>query len=155
MSTNNPGNQPPSSAQPLSLAFTTGPKTCKPFIIEVMVFAPASGFKIEVLIEKSCSPQADPIWKIVFDLYKKKAAGDGFDQLVHASFKGGTPVIQKGIQATAANGINDRQADVIVNQAGPAVLDLRNSATMTPEELAAKKAEVVAASTSIANFALE
>jgi hypothetical protein len=120
-----------------------------------MVFAPASGFKIEVNIEKSCSPQADPIWKIVFDLYKKKATGDGFDQLIHASFKGGTPVIQQGIQATAANGINDKQADVIVNEAGPAVLDLKDSSTMTPQQLAAKKKEVVAASTKIANFALE
>lgn len=148
MSTNNPANA-------LSVVHTSGPKTCKPFVIEVMVFAPSSGFKIEVNIEKSCSPQADPIWKIVFDLYKKKATGDGFDQLVHASFKGGTPVIQKGIQATAANGINDKQADVIVNEAGPAVLDLKDNATMTPAQLEAKKKEVIAASTKIANFALE
>ena len=139
----------------LSVASTTGPKKCKPFVIEVMVFAPASGFKIEVDIEKSCSPQADPIWKIVFDLYKKKATGDGFDQLVHASFKGGTPVIQQGIEATAANGINEKQADVIINEAGPAVLDLKDSASMTPQELEAKKKEVVAASTKVANFALE
>ena len=151
MSTNNPGNL----AEPLKVALTTGTKTCKPFVIEVMVFAPSSGFKIEVNIEKSCSPQADPIWKIVFDLYKKKATGDGFDQLIHASFKGGTPVIQKGIQATAANGVNDKQADVIVNEAGPAVLDLKDASTMTPQQLDAKKKEVVAASTKIANFALE
>jgi hypothetical protein len=151
MSTNNPGTP----AEPLKVALTTGLKTCKPFEIEVMIFAPASGFKIEVIIEKSCSPQADPIWKIVFDLYKKKASGDGFDQLVHASFKGGTPVVQKGIQATAANGVNDKQADVIVNEAGPAILDLKDSATMTPQQLEAKKKEVVAASNKIANFALE
>jgi hypothetical protein len=151
MSTNNPGTL----AEPLKVALTTGPKTCKPFVIEVMVFAPASGFKIEVNIEKSCSPQADPIWKIVFDLYKKKATGDGFDQLVHASFKGGTPVIQKGIQATAANGINDKQADVIVNEAGPAVLELKDASTMTPQQFEATKNQVVASSTKIANFAFE
>lgn len=151
MSTNNPGTL----AEPLKVALITGQKTCKPFVIEVMVFAPASGFKIEVNIEKSCSPQADPIWKIVFDLYKKKATGDGFDQLIHASFKGGTPVIQKGIQATAANGINDKQADTIVNEAGPAVLELQGAGTMTPQQLEATKKEVVAASTKIANFALE
>jgi hypothetical protein len=151
MSTNNPG----APAEPLKVALTTGPKTCKPFVIEVMVFAPASGFKIEVIIEKSCSPQADPIWKIVFDLYKKKATGDGFDQLVHASFKGGTPVIQKGIQATAANGVNDKQADVIVNEAGPAVLELKDASTMTPQQFEATKNKVVASSTKIANFAFE
>jgi hypothetical protein len=155
MSTNNPGTQPPHLAEPLKVALTTGPKTCKPFVIEVMVFAPASGFKIEVNIEKSCSPQADPIWKIVFDLYKRKASGDGFDQLVHVSFKGGTPVVQQGIQATAANGINDKQADVIVNEAGPAVLDLKDASTMTPQKLDAVKKEVSSASNKIANFALE
>ena len=151
-------NQPTSSnilAEPIKMAITTGPKKCKPFEIEVMVFAPASGFKIEVKIEKSCSPQADPIWKIVFDLYKRKASGDGFDQLVHVSFKGGTPVVQQGIEATAANGLNDKQADVIVNEAGPAVLDLKDASTMSPQDLDAKKKEISAASTKVANFALE
>lgn len=155
MSTKKPKPAKKPSAKPLSLVTTTGPKTCKPFVIEVMVFAPASGFKIEVNIEKSCSPQADPIWKIVFDLYKRNKKGDGFDQLVHVSFKGGTPIIQQGIQATAANGINPKQSDVIVNEAGPAVLDLKDSENMTPAQLAAKKKEVSTAATRVANFALE
>ena len=143
------------TTEPLKVAFTTGPKKCKPFILEVMVFAPASGFKIEVNIEKSCTPQADAIWKIVFDLYKKKATGDGFDQIVHVSFKGGTPVEQKGIEATAANGINDKQADVIVNEAGPAVLGLKDAGSMTPQQLDAAKKEVIASSSKVATFALE
>jgi hypothetical protein len=156
MSTNNP-TQPgiTGAAEPIKVAITTGPKKCKPFVIEVMVFAPASGFKIEVLIEKSCTPQADAVWKIVFDLYKRKDTGTGFDQLVHVSFKGGTPVEQKGIQATAANGLNDKQADVIINEAGPAVLDLKDASTMTPAELESVKKEVVTSSSKIANFALE
>src|SRR5215204_6612577 len=148
MSTTNPAN-------PVKVSLTTGPKTCKPFVIEVMVFAPASGFKIEVQVEKTCTPTADPIWKIVFDLYKKQATGTGFDQLVHVSFKGGTPVVQKGIEATAANGINPKQADALVNEVGPAVLQLKDASTMTPDELAAAKKEVVAGSSKVANFALE
>ena len=151
-------NKPTASnvlAEPIKIAVTTGPKKCKPFEIEVMVFAPASGFKIEVKIEKSCSPQADPIWKIVFDLYKRKASGNGFDQLVHVSFKGGTPVVQQGIEATAANGLNDKQADVVVNEAGPAVLELKDASSLTPEQLEAKKKEISAASTKVATFALE
>lgn len=155
MSTNPNAAAPATGTHALSVVPTAGPKKCKPFVIEVMVFAPASGFKIEVNIEKSCSPQADPIWKIVFDLFKKKASGDGFDQLVHASFKGGTPVVQQGIEATAANGINSNQADVIINEAGPVVLDLKDSASMTPDELAAKKNQLVTASTRVATFALE
>jgi hypothetical protein len=140
---------------PLKVSLTTGPKKCKPFIIEVMVFAPQSGFKIEVNIEKSCTPEADAVWKIVFDLYKKKKTGEGFDQLVHVSFRGGTPVEQKGIEATAANGINDKQADVIVNEAGPAVFELKDAATMSPQELQSVKNEITTASSKVANFALE
>ena len=144
----------PAPAPGIKITPTSGPKKCKPFVLEVMVFAPASGFKIEVLIEKSCTPQADAIWKIVFDLYKKQATGSGFDQLVHVSFTGGTPVEQKGIEATAANGINDKQADVIVNEAGPAVLDLKNVGTMTPAQLEAAKKEIKTASSKVATLAL-
>ena len=140
---------------PIKVSTTTGPKTCKPFVIEVMVFAPASGFKIEVMIEKTCTPQADAIWKLVFDLYKKQATGTAFDQLVHVSFKGGTPVEQQGIEATAANGINPKQADALVNQVGPAVLQLKDAGTMKPEDLDALKKEVVAGSSKVATFALE
>jgi len=153
MSANTPTT--PTNSDPVKVSLTTGTKRCKPFTIEVMVFAPASGFKIEVLIEKTCTPQADAIWKIVFDLYKKQATGTAFDQLVHVSFKGGTPVEQKGIEATAANGINPKQADALVNEVGPAVLQLKDASTMTPDELAAAKKEVVAGSSKVANFALE
>ena len=154
MSTNNPPTSP-SGSDPVKIALTTGAKTCKPFTIEVMVFAPASGFKIQVLIEKDCTPQADPIWKIVFDLYKKQATGTAFDQLVHVSFKGGTPVEQKGIETTAANGINPKQADVLINEVGPAVLQLKDAKAMPPADLDALKKEVVAGSSKVANFALE
>ena len=75
----------------------TSAKICKPFVLQVMVFAPQSGFKIEVDIEKSCTPQADPIWKVVFDLYKKQQSGTDFDQLVHVSYTGATPVEQQGL----------------------------------------------------------
>ena len=153
MSANTPTT--PTGSDPVKVSLTTGTKTCKPFVIEVMVFAPASGFKIEVMIEKTCTPQAEAIWKIVFDLYKKQATGTNFDQLVHVSFKGGTPVEQKGIETTAANGINPKQADVLVNEVGPAVLQLKDASTMTPDQLAAAKKEVVAGSSKVANFALE
>ena len=153
MSANTPTT--PTGSDPVKVSLTTGTKRCKPFVIEVMVFSPASGFKIEVMIEKTCTPQAEAIWKIVFDLYKKQATGTNFDQLVHVSFKGGTPGEQKGIEATAANGINPKQADVLVNEVGPAVLQLKDASTMTPDQLAAAKKEVVAGSSKVANFALE
>jgi hypothetical protein len=158
MTTKKRAKKPPARASSgaingLKITTTTGAKKCKPFVLQVMVFSPASGFKIEVLIEKSCTPKADAIWKIVFDLYQKGARA-GFDQLVHVSFKGGTPIEQKGIALTAVNGINDRQADVIVNEAGPAVLDLKDADTMSTVELKAVKKQIVSASKKVATFAL-
>jgi hypothetical protein len=144
----------PKETDALKITATTGAKVCRPFVLEVMVFAPASGFKIDVKVEKSCTPQADPIWKIVFDLFKRKTGGEGFDQLVHVSFTGATPAQQRGIETTAANGINDRQADVIINEAGPAVLDLKNASKMKPAELETAKREVKAAAAKVADFAL-
>jgi hypothetical protein len=153
MATKAPAKKP-AGTDNLKVTDTTVPKTCKPFVLEVMVFAPQSGFKIEVNIEKSCTPQADAVWKIVFDLYKKKTGADGFDQLVHVSFTGGTPVQQQGIAATAANGVNDKQADVIVNEAAPAVLALKDAGGMTPAQVEATKQEVKAAAGKVAEFAL-
>jgi hypothetical protein len=153
MSTTNPV-QPPADLSNLKVSTTTGTKVCKPFVLEVMVFAPDSGFKIEVNIERSCTPEADPIWKLVFDLYKKQATGDGFDQLVHVSYTGKTPVEQKGLASTAINGINDKQADVTVNRIGPSVLALENAENMAPEELDATKNNIRSASSDFANFAL-
>lgn len=149
MSSNTPVN-----TDPIKITTTTT-KSCKPFTIEVMVFAPANGFKVQVLIEKTCTPTADAIWKIVFDLYKRQESGTGFDQLVHVSFKGGTPVEQKGIEATAANGINPKQADVLINEVGPAVLQLKDASRMPPDQLDSVKKEIVSGSSRVATFALE
>jgi hypothetical protein len=157
MATKKPATKPATPTTDLSnlkVTTTTGNKVCKPFVLEVMVFAPDSGFKIEVNIERSCTPQADPIWKLVFDLYKKKKVGEGFDQIVHVSYTGKTPVEQKGLAATAVNGINDKQADVTVNRIGPAVTELENAKNMTPQELEAAKANIQDGSSAFAKFAL-
>jgi hypothetical protein len=153
MATKKPA-KPSTDLSNLKVTTTTGNKVCKPFILEVMVFAPGSGFKVEVNIEKSCTPQADALWKLVFDLYKKKKTGDGFDQLVHVSYTGKTPVEQKGLATTAANGINEKQADVAVNRIAPSVLELKDSKNLTPDQLAAAKANIQDASSDFASFAL-
>lgn len=97
-----------------------GPKKCKPFVLQVMVFSPESGFKFEVLVEKDCSATNDPIWKLVFDLYKKQATGSDFDQIVHVSFTSGTTAEQQGIQSMVSQGVSSGQADVITNKVYPA-----------------------------------
>jgi hypothetical protein len=95
-----------------------GKKRCKPFLLEVMVFSPEAGFKFKVLVERSCTPEADAIWKLVFDLFR---VADGEEtQIVHVSFTTGTPVEREAVQAMAANGITPAQADVLVREVHPA-----------------------------------
>jgi hypothetical protein len=151
---NTPAPQSIATAPGVKITPTSGPKICKPFVLNVMVFAPGSGFKIEVIVERSCTPQADALWKLVFDLYKQKPDGT-FVQLVHVSYTGGTPVEQKGIQTTAINGVNSDQADIVVNRVGPDVLDLQDVSSMTQEQLDARKASLKSGMSDVANAALQ
>ncbi len=95
-----------------------GPKVCKPFLLEVMVFSPEAGFKFKVMVERSCTPEADAIWKIVFDLFKVTNGEEV--QVVHVSYTTGTPVEQKAVQAMAVNGVMPAQAKVLVDVVHPA-----------------------------------
>ena len=83
-----------------------GTKVCKPFLLEVMV-----------VVERSCTPDADPIWKLVFDLFKVNAQEV---QIVHVSFTTGTPVEQKAVQRMASEGVKPAQADILTNEVHPA-----------------------------------
>src|SRR5882724_6940415 len=96
-----------------------GTKVCKPFLLEVMVFSPEAGYKFKVIVERSCTPEADPIWKLVFDLFK--VTGGDEVQIVHVSCTTGTPVEQQAVQTRAAEGGNRAQADKLVNEVHPAV----------------------------------
>ena len=95
-----------------------GPKVCKPFLLDVMVFSPESGFKFQVSVERDCTPTADSIWKLVFDLYKV-VQGQPDVALVHVSFTAGTPVESQAVQQMV-QGVSPAQADQLVNQVYPA-----------------------------------
>ena len=94
-----------------------GTKVCKPFLLEVMVFSPESGYKFKVVVERSCTPEADPIWKLVFDLFRVAAQEV---QIVHVSFTTGNPVEQKAVQRMASDGVKPAQADILTNEVHPA-----------------------------------
>jgi hypothetical protein len=111
-----------------------GAKKCKPFVLQVMVFSPESGFKFEVMVEKDCSASNDPIWKLVFDLYKKQATGSDFDQIVHVSFTSGTTAEQQGIQSMVSQGVSSGQADVITNQVYPVAKALNGVQNPTDQQ---------------------
>ena len=107
-----------------------GNKICKPFLLEVMVFSPEAGYKFKVMVERSCTPTADPIWKLVFDLYK--VAEDAEEvQVVHVSFTTGTPVEQKAVQRMASQGIKPAQATVLIDEVHPAAKALEGATAPT------------------------
>ncbi len=109
-----------------------GKKVCKPMLLEVMVFSPESGYKFKVVVERTCTPQAEAIWKLVFDLYK--VTGGQEVQLVHVSFTAGAPVEQQAIEAMANQGITEAQSDVLVNEVHPAAKAIAGVATPTPAQ---------------------
>jgi hypothetical protein len=95
-----------------------GAKVCKPFLLEVMVFSPESGYKFKVMVERSCTSEADAIWKLVFDLYKVTAGQEV--QVVHVSFTSGSLVEQRAVQLMASEGVKPAQAAVLINEVHPA-----------------------------------
>jgi hypothetical protein len=120
----------------------TQAKVCKPFLIEVMVFSPESGFKFKVVVERSCTPEADELWKLVFDLYSV-AASDGTvteTQLVHVSYTTATPVEAKSVQMMASEGVKQPQADVLVNEVHPAAKAISDSDPTADQKKALKQA---------------
>ncbi|SRR5258708_590137 len=109
-----------------------GTKVCKPFLLEVMVFSPESGFKFKVVVERDCTPEADAIWKLVFDLYEVTNGQEV--QLVHVSFTAGAPVEQQAVQTMADQGITESQSDVMINDVHPAVKDVVGVPSPTPDQ---------------------
>jgi len=97
---------PPSQASVVKI----GAKKCRPFILDVMVYSPESGYKAVISVERGCTATNDSIWKFVFDLFKKQKTGTDFDQLVHVSYKGLNAAENAAI-AGMVNGLSDDQAD--------------------------------------------
>ena len=107
-------------------------KICKPFLLEVMVFSPEAGFKFKVIVERSCTPTADPIWKLVFDLFQVK---DGAEtQLVHVSYTTETPVESTAVERMATEGVKPPQARVIIQKVHPAAKTVAEVAEATQEQ---------------------
>ncbi len=127
-----------------------GPKKCRPFILEVFVASPEAGYKFELVVEKSCSAANDPLWKLVFDLYKKDAQGV-FQQIVHVSYTPVDPADQRGVQALATEPINVETARVLRREVHPAAKAVAEVANATP----AQKDNLRAAMSKAARTAIE
>lgn len=120
-----------SSTQSTASVVKVGEKRCRPFLLQVMVFSPEAGYKFEVVVEKACTPENDPIWKLVFDLYKQKK--DAFDQIVHVSFRAGTADESEGVKRMALAGVSDKQADLLTGPVYDAAKALEGVATPTAQ----------------------
>lgn len=107
-----------------------GAKVCKPFLLDVMVFSPESGYKFAVSVERSCTRDADPLWKLVFDLYR---VADKEVQVVHVSYTAKEPVEQQGVQRMIS-GVTPKQADILVSKVHPAVKRIEGKKKPTAEE---------------------
>ena len=121
-----------------------GDKICKPFLLEVMVFNPEAGYKFKVMVERSCTPEADAIWKLVFDLFR--VTDDEEVQVVHVSFTTGTPVEQKAVQLMASDGVKPGQARILIEDVHPAakaVEGVKKPTKKQKQELHDAMAEVV------------
>jgi hypothetical protein len=125
-----------------------GRKKCKPFLIEVMVFSPEAGFRFEVAVERECTPENDSIWKIVFDLFKQKANGNGFDQIVHVSYRGKSADENRGI-AKMVDGVSPKQADVIIDKVFPATKKFGDNPTDANKAAVAEASRKVALSAEV------
>jgi hypothetical protein len=110
-----------------------GTKICKPFLLDVMVFSPEAGFKFHVSVERDCTPTADSIWKLVFDLYKV-VTGQPDVALVHVSFTSGTPVEQKALETMATQGVAPPQAEALVSKVYPATKAIVGNNNPTPSQ---------------------
>lgn len=121
--------------------------SCRPFALEVMVFSPESGFKFQVLVERSCvrPTAAEPArekWKLVFDLYKKQAGGSDFDQIVHVSYTAENQLQETKVAATATNGVNPDQSRQLITKVHPAVKEVENIENLPPAEAERLKQKV-------------
>ena len=116
-----------------SLITTISPKQCRPFILEVFVVSPEAGYKFELLVEKACSADNDPLWKLVFDLYKRGAGGE-FEQIVHVSFRAVDPKEQQGVQNLSVNPVSVATARVLVQEVHPAAKAVAGVSDPTPAQ---------------------
>lgn len=98
---------------------TTGVKKCKPFLLRVMIFSPESGYKFTIEIQKACNSQNEPIWKLLFDLYKK--AGADFQEVVSVEFVAGDPNDINKIAAITDEGMKRPQVRAFRDDVYPMV----------------------------------
>lgn len=119
-----------------STRIATGNKKCKPFLLRVMVYSPESGYKFTIEIQKACSSKNEPVWKLLFDLYKKI---DGvFEEMVNVEYVAGDPNDIDKIAVITEEGMTRSQVRAFREDVYPLVKPFAASgAKPTPEDKSA------------------
>ena len=115
---------------------TTGAKKCKPFLLRVMIFSPESGYKFTIEIQKACNSSNEPIWKLLFDLYKK-IEGE-FEEVVSVEFVAGDPNDIDKVAAITEDGMKRSQVRAFRDNVYPLVKPFGDSG-QTPSAAEKKK----------------
>jgi hypothetical protein len=110
-------------------------KKCKPFILDVMVMNPEEKYKFQVQVEKTCTIDNEALFKLVFDLHKKK--GNEFIQIVHVSYNPTAAEESEGIKKMATDGVSKAQAKALNDKVFPAARAVEGVAQPTVEQEAA------------------
>jgi hypothetical protein len=111
------------------------------------VTAPEAGFRIMVMVERACSPEAEPILKFAFDLFKK--IGNELVEIVHISFTANTPVERQGIETMAVDGVPPKAARILRKEVFPIAKELETRKPTAEEKAALKSAMSRAATTTV------
>lgn len=107
-------------------------KKCKPFLIRVMVFSPESGYKFIIEIQKACTAENEPVWKLLFDLYKK--IDNEFVEVVSVEFVAGDPNDIDKIAAITDEGMKRPQVRAFRDNVYPLTKPFGDSGTKPTAE---------------------
>ncbi len=102
-----------------STSITTGVKKCTPFLLRVMVFSPESGYKFTIEVQKACNSENQPVWKLLFDLFKK--IDNEFVEIISVQFVAGDPNDIKKIAAITDEGMKTAQVRAFRDDVYPLV----------------------------------
>lgn len=89
-------------------------KTCRPFLIAVSV----GGVGENVILERACTPENDPVWAIKVERATKKEISVKVSSDKYPEEKAR---LENRIKSMALNGISQEDADFIVLKTGPAL----------------------------------
>jgi hypothetical protein len=116
----------------LSTKVSTGAKSCKPFLLKVMIYSPEPGYKFTLEVQKACDSQNNAIWKLLFDLYKKKDTD--FIEILSVEFVAGDPNDIQNISAITSDGMKKAQVQAFREDVYPLIKPFGDSGQQPSSE---------------------